>query len=98
MPALALTPFGSTTTVSPPMASSASSLHPAATPAGAHVLVQGVTKEFLHGGRTLAVLRGLNFEIKPGEIVSVVGASGAGKSTLLHLLGTIELPSAGRSE
>ena len=77
------------------MALSAPSPSVASAPAGAHVLVQGVTKEFLHGGRTLAVLRGLNFEIKPGEIVSVVGASGAGKSTLLHLLGTIDLPTAG---
>jgi len=77
------------------MALSATSPSSAAAPAGAHVLVSGVTKEFLHGGRTLAVLRGLNFEIKPGEIVSVVGASGAGKSTLLHLLGTIDLPTAG---
>ena len=44
----------------------------------------------------MPVLRGLDFEIRPGEIVSVVGASGAGKSTLLHLLGTIDLPSAGK--
>ncbi|MEO5769435.1 MAG: ABC transporter ATP-binding protein [Polyangia bacterium] len=43
----------------------------------------------------MPVLRGLEFEIHPGEIVSVVGASGAGKSTLLHVLGTIDLPTAG---
>ncbi|MEO5766877.1 MAG: ATP-binding cassette domain-containing protein, partial [Polyangia bacterium] len=61
-------------------------------PAGAHVVVRGLTKVFEHTGRTLPVLRGLEFEIHPGEIVSVVGASGAGKSTLLHVLGTIDLP------
>ncbi|MEO8212039.1 MAG: ABC transporter ATP-binding protein [Myxococcales bacterium] len=64
-------------------------------PAGAHVVVRGLTKVFEHTGRTLPVLRGLEFEIHPGEIVSVVGASGAGKSTLLHVLGTIDLPTAG---
>ena len=68
---------------------------PSVAPAGAHVLVRGVSKEFQHGGRTLPVLRGIDFEIRPGEIVSVIGASGAGKSTLLHLLGTIDTPTAG---
>jgi lipoprotein-releasing system ATP-binding protein len=68
---------------------------PSAAPAGAHVLVRGVTKVFHHGGRDLPVLRGIDFEIRPGEIVSIIGASGAGKSTLLHLLGTIDLPTAG---
>jgi lipoprotein-releasing system ATP-binding protein len=64
-------------------------------PAGAHVVVRGLGKEFLHGGRRLIVLNGIDFEIRPGEIVSVIGASGAGKSTLLHMLGTIDLPTAG---
>jgi lipoprotein-releasing system ATP-binding protein len=68
---------------------------PSAAPAGAHVVVRGLTKAFEHTGRTLPVLRGLEFEIRPGEIVSVVGASGAGKSTLLHVLGTIDLPTSG---
>jgi lipoprotein-releasing system ATP-binding protein len=68
---------------------------PFAAPSGAHVVVRDLSKEFLHGGRTLSVLRGVNFELRPGEIASVVGASGAGKSTLLHVLGTIDLPTAG---
>src|SRR6185503_14226251 len=71
---------------------------PSAAPAGAHVVVRGLTKNFEHGGRTLPVLRGIDFELHPGEIASVVGASGAGKSTLLHVLGTIDLPSAGKIE
>ena len=68
---------------------------PSAVPVGAHVVVRKLTKVFEHGGRTLPVLRGIDFEVRPGEIVSVVGASGAGKSTLLHVLGTIDLPTSG---
>jgi lipoprotein-releasing system ATP-binding protein len=67
----------------------------ASTATGAHVVVRGLTKQFLHGGRVIPVLRGLEFELRPGEMASVVGASGVGKSTLLQVLGTLDTPTSG---
>jgi lipoprotein-releasing system ATP-binding protein len=93
----ALTPITAPTNLAHPMSTlSASTAVPAARAGvGAHVVVRGLTKEFLHGGRVIQVLRGLDFELRPGEVASVVGASGAGKSTLLQVLGTLDAPTAG---
>ena len=46
----------------------------------------------------LPILKGVDFEVHKGEIVSIIGASGAGKSTLLHILGTLDKPDEGTVE
>lgn len=50
------------------------------------ISAKNISKSF----NQLRVLKGINLEIRKGEIISIVGASGAGKSTLLHILGTLD--------
>src|SRR5687768_6755590 len=63
---------------------------------GARVEVRALGKSFVHAGRRLDILKDINLDLAPGEMVSVVGASGVGKSTLLHILGTLDLPTTGQ--
>ena len=44
----------------------------------------------------LKVLKGIDLEVKKGEIVSIVGPSGAGKTTLLMIMGTLEKADSGK--
>jgi lipoprotein-releasing system ATP-binding protein len=59
------------------------------------VVVEKVRKNFVHEGREVAILKGIDLVIEEGEMLCIVGPSGAGKSTLLHMLGTLDLPSEG---
>ena len=56
----------------------------------------GLAKTFGMGDVAVPVLKGIDFEVRRGESVAIVGASGSGKSTFLHLLGGLDRPSAGR--
>ena len=62
------------------------------------VTARGVTRTYRLGRRDVEVLRGVDLAIPRGALVALQGASGAGKSTLLHLLGGLDVPTAGHIE
>ena len=57
--------------------------------------LKGVRKSFKQGSQTLEVLKGVDLEIFPGEVVALVGPSGSGKSTMLQIAGLLDQPTKG---
>jgi putative ABC transport system ATP-binding protein len=56
---------------------------------------RGITKIYDMGEVSVQALRGVDFELYPGELVVLLGPSGSGKSTLLNILGGLDRPTAG---
>jgi len=54
-----------------------------------------ITKNFPVGDREINVLKGISFDVEPGEFLSIVGPSGNGKSTLLNMITGIDRPTSG---
>ena len=57
--------------------------------------LRDIKRTFVQGDRRLEVLKGITLDLRPAEIVALVGQSGSGKSTLLHIAGLLERPDAG---
>ena len=59
------------------------------------IQTKGLTKTFLDGTKETTVLKGVDFNIKSGEFISIMGRSGAGKSTLLYQISLLDHPTSG---
>jgi ABC-type lipoprotein export system ATPase subunit len=63
---------------------------------GRTVKVEGLSRTFQKGGKSIEVLKEVSIELAPGDQVSIVGPSGCGKSTFLQILGTLDRPTTGK--
>jgi putative ABC transport system ATP-binding protein len=66
-----------------------------ALPAHAAVEARGLTRVYGEGTTAVEALRGVDIDVKSGELVAVMGPSGSGKSTLMHILAGLDKPTAG---
>lgn len=63
----------------------------------AGIICDGLVKIYQTSDIEVVALQGLDLDVEPGELVTLVGASGSGKSTLLNVLGGLDQPTAGRA-
>lgn len=57
--------------------------------------IKNLHKSYTMGSNKLHVLKGINFSVKAGELVAIMGSSGSGKSTLLNILGMLDSADSG---
>lgn len=60
------------------------------------VRLVNLKKTYFSGPLSVPVLKGINFEVKKGTFVGIIGTSGSGKSTLLNILGMLDIPTEGK--